>query len=132
MAHKRGEQANDAIGRVAGSNLSLKAATTLKVYFELADGVDASTLTFVVNGTEVEAVKNGSYYQVSIEGIEAHNLDTVYTITVSDGTNTLEATYSVMTYVYNILSRDRAQELKNVMAALRLYNLAADAYQEGE
>ena len=129
--HKRGEQANDAIGRVAGSNLSLKTATTLKVYFELTEGVDASTLTFAVDGTEVEAVRNGKYYQVSIEGIAAHDLDTVYTITVSDGTNTLTATYSAMTYVYNILSRDRAQELKDVMAALRLYNLAADAYQEG-
>ena len=55
----------------------------------------------------------------------------VYTITVSDGTNTLEATYSAMTYVYNILSRDRAQEMKDVVAAIRLYNLAADAYKEG-
>ena len=129
--YKRGEQANDAIGRVAGSNLSLKAATTLKIYFELAEGVDASALTFTVNGTEVEVIQNGKYYQVSIEGIAAHDLDTVYTLTVSDGTNTLEATYSAMTYVYNILSRDRAQELKDVMAALRLYNLAADAYKEG-
>ena len=129
--HKRGEQANAAIGRVAGSNLSLKESTVLKIYFKLADGVDASALTFAVDGTEVEAVKNGAYYQVSIEGIAAHNLDTVYTITVSDGTNTLTATYSAMTYVYNILSRDRAQELKDVMAALRLYNLAADAYKEG-
>ena len=129
--YKRGEQADAAIGRVAGSNLSLKTTTTLKVYFEIAEGVDASVLTFTVNGTEVEVIQNGKYYQVSIEGIAAHDLDTVYTLTVSDGTNTLEATYSAMTYVYNILSRDRAQELKDVMAALRLYNLAADAYKEG-
>ena len=129
--YMRGEQANDAIGRIAGSNLSLKSATTLMLYFELADGVDVSTLTFQVNGATVEAVEAGGYYLVSIENIAAHDLDTVYTITVSDGTNTLEATYSAMTYVYNILSRDRAQELKDVVAALRLYNLAANAYKEG-
>ena len=124
----RGEQVNKAIGFVAGSNLSLKSSTTLMVYFQLAEGVDVSSLTFRVNGVKVDAVEAGSYYLVSIENIAAHDLDTVYTITVSDGTNTLEATYSAMTYVYNILSRDRAQELKNVVAALRLYNLAADAY----
>ena len=88
-------------------------------------------MTFQVNGATVEAVEAGGYYLVSIENIAAHDLDTVYTITVSDGTNTLEATYSAMTYVYNILSRDRAQELKDVVAALRLYNLAANAYKEG-
>ena len=126
--HRRGEQSNDAIGSLAGSNLSLKAETTLMLYFQLADGVDVSTLTFKVNGVKVDAVEAGQYYLVLIENIAAHDLDTVYTITVSDGTNTLEATYSTMTYVYNILSRDRAQELKNVVAALRLYNLAADAY----
>ena len=130
-SYKKGEQANEAIGFVAGSNLSLKSATTLMLYFKLADGVDVSSLTFKVNDVIVNAVESGAYYIVMIENIAAHDLDTEYTVTVSDGTNTLTATYSAMTYVYNILSRDRAQELKDVVAALRLYNLAANAYKEG-
>lgn len=131
-SYKKGEQANEAIGFVAGSNLSLKSATTLMLYFKLADGVDVSSLTFKVNDVTVNAVESGAYYIVMIENIAAHDLDTEYTVTVSDGTNTLTATYSAMAYVYNILSRDRAQELKDVVAALRLYNLAADAYKEGK
>ena len=127
-AYQRDEVSNAAIGKIAGLNLSLKSTTTLMVYFTLADGVDVSSLTFKVNDDIVVAEKAGSYYMIRIEGIAAHNLDTDYKITVSDGTNTLEANYSTMTYVYNILSRDRVETLQNVVAALRLYNLAADAY----
>lgn len=121
-------QSND-IGTLAGSNLVLESETTLKFYFTL--NKDISALTFKVGNKEVKAVANGNYYYVAVENIAAHNLNAEHEVVVTDGSKTLSATYNVMTYCYNVLSRNRDENLQNLVRALYLYNASANTYLEG-
>ena len=117
-----------------GSNLSLLSQTTLRLYFTIKD--ETKNVTFTCNGKELAKTKSGQYWYVEIDNIAAKDLDETFTVTVSDGAETLEVQYSVMAYSYNVMSREitaiRTQELKNAIAALYLYNQAANAYWPSE
>jgi len=121
----------DALGKFTGANLVLESETTLKIYFDVADGVDVADLTFTINDEAVTPVQLGDRYVFVLEDIGAHDLDTVYTFEVTDNTNTLSFECSTMAYCYNVLNREGGiytTDLKNLIAALRLYNMASDAY----
>lgn len=122
---------SNSIGTLAGSSLVLESETTLKFYFTLDK--DINDLTFKVGDEEVEAATatNETYYYVAVENIAAHNLNAEHTVVVTNGEETLKATYNVMTYCYNVLSRERDEKLQNLVRALYLYNAAADVYWEG-
>ncbi len=116
---------------LAGASLILESETTLKLYFTLPAGADVSLYTFSNGSEDLKPVKSGIYYYVTIQDIDAKNLDTDYKVTVKYGENSLEVTYSPMTYCYNVLkgyTGDKAEELKNVVRALYLYNSKANAY----
>lgn len=114
-----------------GANLSLVSQTTLRLYFTV-DESKADSVVYSCGGETLEPVKHGNYYYVEITDISADNLDTEYVITLSDGTDTLNVSYSVLAYCYNVLSRPvsaaRTQELKDLLAALYLYNVQADKF----
>ena len=121
----------DGLGTFAGSSLVLKSETTLKVYFEPAEGVTAEDLTFTVDGEEVTATTSGKYLVISITDIKAQELDKVFAVKVTDESH--EGTFNacVFAYCYSVLSDTTgrfSEELKDVVKALYLYNVAADAY----
>lgn len=130
------EQKNDFV-KFEGSNLVLLSQTTLKLYFTLDEAkADQIVFTCARGGKEQELkkTKSGQYYFVEITDIAAKDLDEEYTVTISDGETDFQVTYSVMAYCYNVLTREitdqRTKELKDVIAALYLYNQEANVYFE--
>ncbi len=109
----------------------LESKTILRHYFSLENGSGIDTYTFTVGDKTLTAVKTeteGLYY-VDITGIAAKELDTPYTLTISDGAKTRTITASVMSYVRTVLESGTASEqLKNVVQAMYHYNQAANAY----
>ena len=115
----------------AGANLSLLSTTTLRMYFRLSD-VDVANVTFTYGGNTLEKTQSGDYYYVELVGIPASKLDDDCVVTVNDGTNSFDVTYTPMAYCANVVNREttetRTESLKNLMKALVVYNQAADAY----
>ena len=104
-----------------GSTLSLKSETAIKHYFIIED--ESSMPEFKVNGNTVEAVKNGTLYEVKITDLPAHNLDEVFTVEAG----ALSVQYGAFSYAYQALQTDK-DALKDVVNALYTYNLKADEY----
>ena len=114
-------------GSFVGASLTLKTETILVAYFDLADGVDINTLTFKANGNTVTPEKSGEYYLLKIEGLSASKLDDdiVFTVEGKEGSFTCDA----LSYCARVLNDDTAADaLKDVVRAIYLYNLAANAY----
>lgn len=129
-AYKVTSVGNDVLGSFVGSNLVLDSETTLKVYFRPAETILSENLTFTIDGQSADAVKSGAYYVISIENIKAYDLDKSYMLKVTDN-NGSELTFSTnaMAYCYNVLSSNEySQELRNLVAALRIYNEASEIY----
>ena len=110
----------------AGATLSLKSETTLSLYFT---GLPDNTV-FACDGKDnVESVKNGSYMVARIRGIKAKELEKDFIVTFNGNSNSV--TYNPMTYCYNVLNSETADDnLKNVCKALYQYAEAAKAYSE--
>ena len=123
--------ANETKVQFAGANLSLLSTTTLRMYFRLSN-VDVANVTFTYGGNTLEKTQSGDYYYVELVGIPASKLDDDCVVTVNDGTNSFDVTYTPMAYCANVVNREttetRTESLKNLMKALVLYNRAADAY----
>jgi len=133
--HKAVAKTVEGIGIFAGSDLLLKSETTLNVYFQPADGITIEELTFTVGGKTVTPVKSGEYYVIPITNITSSELDTVYEISVSDGTVSDTFQCSVFAYCYSVLSDTTdtyPDELKDTLKALYLYNAAANTYFDFE
>ena len=102
-----------------GSSLLLESETTVRHYFKVADGIDVSAYNFSGN--------KGNYYYIDIIDISADKLDMAFDTKIGGYT----VTYSPMSYIYTVLSSERASDsLKNVVRALYLYNQAVNAYQQ--
>ncbi len=125
------KQGLENFGYLAGTSLILKGETTLKFFFEFAEGASLEDLTFVVDGAEKEYAKSGKYYVVEVDNISARLLDNDYTVTVTAGDQTFDASVSVMTSCYNSLTNTDNAKLHNVAKALYLYNKEANLYYEG-
>jgi hypothetical protein len=111
--------------KFAAGNLLLDSDTTLMLYF--TSQKDLSEYTFAVDGEKVTPEKNGTRYVVTLNGIEAKNLDKAYTFTVSDGKETLSVKYSALSYAATTVTGTN-KDLINLMKAMYKYNVAADAY----
>lgn len=120
------------------ATLVLKSKTALNVYVKLADGVAFEKMKFAIDygkgHEEVTPVKNGEYYVMTVNGINASNLDTMFQFKVSaeDG-KVRELTYGPMSYCYRILNEDTYKDelkLKDVVSALYHFNVAADNYHQ--
>lgn len=120
----------------AGANLSLLSTTTLRMYFKITN-VEAESVTFTYGGGKaLEKTQSGDYYYVELVGIPANRLDNDCVVTVNDGTNSFNVTYTPMAYCANIINREttetRTESLKNLIKALVMYNREADAYINNE
>lgn len=126
---------NETKVQFAGANLSLLSTTTLRMYFKITD-VEAERVTFTYGGKALEKIQSGDYYYVELVGIPANRLDNDCVVTVNDGTNSFNVTYTPMAYCANIINREttetRTESLKNLIKALVMYNREADAYINNE
>jgi hypothetical protein len=111
--------------KFVGGNLILDADTTLMTYFYSKK--DLSKYTFQIDGRTVTPEKDGDYYILTLDGIEAKNLDKTYAFSVSDGKNKLTANYSALSYAQSTIA-GKNESLINLMKAMYKYNAAANVY----
>ena len=109
--------------------LMLESATSIRIYLNIAEGVDVSK--FTVTGASSSEIQyreiDGSYY-VEIEKIMAYDIDTNFTIEIKDGDNTVIAiTYSVMKYIGTTFDYG-SENMKTLAMAMNIYNQAANVY----
>ena len=113
----------------AGASLLLQSETTLRLF--LRAGASAEDFTVTYEGVALEIKTRSGLYYVDVENISAPDLDMTFTVTVDDGTNTADISYSPLAYcasVYKNASGIHTEELRKVVATLSMYNEAANAY----
>ena len=116
---------------LAGSNLSLLSGTTLRLFFKV--GSDAQNVRFMYQGKELTTEKTRNYTYVELTDISADQLDSIFTVDVYEGSTKATVQCSALTYANSVLGKDenqvRTPELRNLMRAMRYYNLKAKEYQ---
>ena len=119
------------LAKLYSASLILKSETTLRFFFKVDSGVENFSVLY---GTETLEVKErGGLYYVDVTGISAKDLDADITLTVNDGGNTADVVFNPMSYcqgVQNDTTGAFGENMKNLVAALYQYNLAADNYFE--
>ena len=119
-----------------GQSLVLNDGVSVKFYYQLSDGADISdyTATLVSGGSSTvlqwQESGDSSCYYVSVEDVNAADLDTMYEVDITNGTTTGSVQYGAMTYVYNTLTATEgcSDSLKNLCCALYYYSQAAELY----
>ena len=110
------------------ASLILKSETTLRFFFRVDS---TANLTATYDGQALEVKQRNGLYYVDVVGISAKDLDEDVTITINDGINTADIYFNPMSYcqgVQNDTTGAFDQNTKNVVAALYLYNQAANVY----
>lgn len=121
--------------RYYGSSILLNSETTIRHYFTITGGEDLATIrekyTFVLaDGTALTPTLYKGMICVDIRDINAAELDTIFTITVTnESEETISLSYSVFSYAKYVLEYSLAREnLVNVIKAMYWYNDAANTY----
>ncbi len=125
VARKQGT----ALVRVRSASLTLESKTTVRFVLQADPSVQTLSITYA--GEELTYEREGDRIYVAVEDICAMELDEMVTLTVNDGTETAEITYSPLTYCQNIQNSTNAAykaELKTLVAALYVYNQTANEY----
>jgi hypothetical protein len=112
-----------------GTTLDLLTDTSFRLYFA---SDDVSALTVTCAGSELTPVENGSMWYVEVKGIAAQDLDDMYDITVSNGTETAIAHHGPLGYARWALSTEatnaQREALQRTMMGIYRYNQSAEAY----
>lgn len=113
-----------------GCSLEALDKANICLYFKVSPGTVLTeadiTVTFGGGNEAAEFVledASNGYKRVKITGIDAANLDVVYTVTVGE----LVIEYSGLSYVYTALNSNTSDNLKTMAKALYLYWAAAEA-----
>ena len=112
------------------AQLSLESRT--EITFNVLPASDTATIsvslgeTVLTEGYTSEKDENGVTH-VTVSGIAAKDLDKAYTLTITDGDDTLSVSYSALIWAY---SRQTDSEDGDLAKALYNYYLAAAAYLE--
>ncbi len=115
---------------LVGASLILKSETTLRYFFRVDPSV-AESFTVTYNGAPLAVTYRSGLYSVDVTDIAAPELDMEFTVTVNDGVQEADVTYSPLTYCQSVRSKDTSTDiLKDVCAALYLYNRAANRFFE--
>ena len=126
-----GYSSNDSTGgkiSFEGLSLSLKSKVELRLYFKGVD-IDESTLECADSDVNVSLETLDSGYQVVVvKGITADKIDTGFQIDFTTGSGSYEIFVSPMYYCYKASSGEYGNKLADLVKALYLYNMAADAY----
>jgi hypothetical protein len=118
--------------RIDSASLVLDSKTSINVRLAwTGDEGNIADYAITVDGRTAEPVLDpDGQYMVVIPDIAGNELDTVHTIIVTDQAgNSQTLTYSALSYAYNTLTSDTANDkLKNLCKCMYLYNQAADVY----
>lgn len=108
-----------------GATLLFKEKTAVRLYFSGSiEGV-----SFAANGNAVDAAQKDGRYYVEIAGINPAQLGSDITLTASKGSETITVTYSPMTYILRMYSKEESSvKLKTLVQALYGYYQAAIDY----
>lgn len=123
---------NEKVGSFTSAYLTLESDTAINLKFKLADGVSFEDLRVVVEDTmgnvvPVTTVTTENVCLITLTGIKASDLDTTYDFSVTDGEgNESYISYSAMSYACAVAKSEMDQKLKDVTAALRIFNLRAN------
>ncbi|MBQ4058456.1 MAG: hypothetical protein IJD40_05945 [Lachnospiraceae bacterium] len=123
---------DDEVGSFTSAYLTLESDTAINLKFKLADGVSFEDLRVVVqdplgNVVPVTTDTTENVCLITLTGIKASDLDTTYDFSVTDGEgNESYISYSAMSYACAVAKSEMDQKLKNVTAALRIFNLRAN------
>jgi len=117
---------------VAAISLNLESTTEINLRFTPDEGRSIEEFRFEVNGRKVTPVPAGKDYMLTIENIAAKDLDTMYTVKVSSGSEEMEIQTSALAYCYTVLKKGLlSTDMQNTCKALYLYNQAANDYFHG-
>ena len=123
---------NDKVGSFTSAYLTLESDTAINLKFKLADGVSFEDLRVVVedplgNVVPVTTDTTENVCLITLTGIKASDLDTMYDFSVTDKEGNKSAIlYSAMSYACAVAKSEMDQKLKDVTAALRIFNLRAN------
>jgi len=108
-----------------GATLLCKEKTAVRLYFN----GNIEGVSFAANGRPVDANEKDGRYYVEIAGINPAQLGSDITLTASKGSETITVTYSPMTYILRMYSKEESSvKLKTLVQALYGYYQAAIAY----
>jgi hypothetical protein len=111
------------LSKLYATSLILKSETTLRFFF-------TAPVTATCNGVELEVGQRSGQYYVDVIGIAAADLDEDIIITINDGVESADIVFNPMSYCQGVSKNSNDQELKDLVAALFLYNQAANKYFE--
>ena len=123
---------NDKVGSFTSAYLTLESDTAINLKFKLADGVSFEDLRVVVqdpmlNVVPATIVTTGNVCLITLKGIKASDLDTTYDFSVTDKEGNKSAIlYSAMSYACAVAKSEMDQKLKDLTAALRIFNIRAN------
>ena len=110
-----------------GASLLLKEQTTIRIYYQLAEG-NIEDYRFTVDGKTVQPTETGenNTYYIELNNIAAQDLENTHVFTAG---NITISNYSALSYVNKALDSEKSSENnKKTVAALYLYWKAAEAY----
>lgn len=108
--------------------LELQSETTIKIRFELGDGLLLDDLS--IEGATYSTTNTETGFVLNIPNVSAKNLDKVFEITVAKGSESVNMQVSALSYVYTVLKNSNDSDTLNAVKALYLYNQAANSYFE--
>ena len=123
---------NKKVGSFTSAYLTLESDTAINLKFKLADGVSFEDLRVVVQDPMAKVVPvttdtTETVCLITLTGIKASDLDTTYSFSVTDGEgNKSTILYSAMSYACAVADSEMDQKLKDVTAALRIFNIKAN------
>ena len=114
-----------------GSSMLLQSEIKIRQYFTLAADVDASTLTFKLNGETVTPGQRSGMYYIETKNVPAKSFDVPYTFTIEDaeGNVVYEGQYSAFSYILASMNNPKSEaKLIDLVKAMVAYNQNAKAY----
>ena len=108
-----------------GASLVHRNKTAVRFYF--TGSVEG--LTFYINDKQCEVFSKDDMHYIEVANINPQDLGDTIAVTVTNGTDSLEISYSPLTYIIRMYNKaDSSAETKVLVQALYGYYLAAAEY----
>lgn len=106
--------------------LTLKEATSIKVYFTIVNQIALDTYKAYVDGNETKLKKDSKGYYIEVPSIPSNKLDVTYTVKYGD----LEIKVSALSWVRGVINKGDAMDktTSNIAKAIYLYWKESKAY----
>lgn len=112
-----------------GATLLFQSKVTTRFYFTVTGDINTYTFATADDSTYEAVYKNGLYY-VDVPGILPQDYAQTIEMSVTDGTDALQISYSPMYYISRMYAKSESEVLRNLMVAMYQYHTVAVAYLE--